>query len=58
MAFTVTIETDNEAFSRNKGREVARILRRIAERLERGEDSGKAMDLNGNSVGKFELAGD
>lgn len=54
--FTLTIETDNAAFTDDAAREVARILRQLAKKLEDGKDSGKVMDLNGNSVGSFELS--
>lgn len=57
--FTLTIETDNEAFTAGAlGDEVARILRKVADRAEEGlslgVDGGKLMDANGNSVGRWE----
>lgn len=56
--FTVTIATDNAAFDDDNGRnECARILRELAGRLESGsETTGRLMDCNGNSVGRFAFA--
>jgi len=54
----ITIRTGNAAFeSENKGPELARILREIADRTEReGQprrgDSWAIFDANGNRVGK------
>lgn len=45
---------DNAAFEFDKEREVARILRDIADKIERGHEPTKPMDYNGNSVGKIE----
>lgn len=45
---------DNAAFQDgNKQAEVARILRKVAEKVEAGEDSGPCMDINGNKVGTW-----
>lgn len=45
---------DNAAFQDgNKQAEVARILRKVAEKVEAGEDSGSCMDINGNKVGTW-----
>jgi hypothetical protein len=52
----IEIDTDNAAFEyANGGPELSRLCRRIAERIERGETYGKILDINGNSVGSFEL---
>lgn len=54
----VKIRTGNAAFDPPE-MEAARILRVIADRIERGEATGKfqtVMDLNGNDVGRFKLA--
>lgn len=61
--FTLTMETDNAAFCDDdegghneaaRGAEVARILRWIAERVERGNNlSGAFRDANGNKVGTY-----
>ena len=56
--FTLEIETENAAFEKTPGREIARVLRRLADRLEGGfacADGGKLMDVNGNSVGNWSL---
>lgn len=56
---TVKIETDNEAFEDGaRGPELARILRKIAARVDdlgSLADGGKVMDVNGNSVGHWEV---
>jgi hypothetical protein len=56
--FTLSIATDNTAFREtpdDAAREVARILRETAERLERGKREGRVSDANGNTVGEFAL---
>lgn len=56
--FKLEIETDNDAFgtsAHSTAREVARILRRLATRLDDGATDGRIMDVNGNSVGHFDL---
>lgn len=54
--FTVKIDTDNEAFAYEDGRdEIARILEVIVKRLRTGDDFSKAQtlrDINGNDVGR------
>lgn len=55
--FRLTIDTDNAAFEgENKGLETARILRVVADRLERRDgDFGyfqTLRDVNGNDVGR------
>ena len=54
--FSVEFDIENAAFAEgNAGAETARILRRIAERLEDGEDSGACVDINGNQVGWWSI---
>jgi hypothetical protein len=57
--FTLEFDTDNAAFTDGEmptyGTECARILRAIAEQLERGSTGGAAVDVNGNTVGRWEL---
>lgn len=59
--FRVSIECDNAAFDfPDREVEIARILREVANRVERWNDheTGKAKDLrdiNGNTVGQFWL---
>lgn len=61
--FTLTITTGNAAFD-DTGAELARILRKLADRLEtevtnRGHaDEGGLMDFNGNTVGSWSLTAD
>lgn len=56
--FKLEFSTDNEAFSSYGATETARILRKIAKRIEAGDLDGKVLDINGNSVGTYELNGD
>lgn len=61
MAFTLNIKTGNAAFEGEDARyELSRILRELADELgEWGtENSGKVMDINGNTVGAWELTDD
>ncbi len=54
--FELTINTDNEAFEDAAGTsEVARILRKIADKLDNMADAGRCIDYNGNIVGTWEL---
>ena len=56
--FTLTIETDNSAFHPSEveaTEECARILRSVAERLDRGHTEGPCLDGNGNRVGGWRL---
>jgi hypothetical protein len=54
--FTLKLKTTNAAFSDGNGREeVARILCRVADRVVRGEEYGSIQDINGNTVGEFDL---
>ena len=58
MKIIIEIATDNAAFTDHKyGKlgEISRILRRITQRIENGELSGKCMDFNGNSVGTWDV---
>ena len=56
--FKLEFSTDNAAFDNYGATETARILRTIAKRIEEGNLDGKVMDLNGNSIGHYELNGD
>lgn len=59
LMFKLEFETDNEAFSYSYGAsETARILRKLAQRIEAGDLDGNVLDINGNSVGTYELNGD
>ena len=52
--FTVEIETVNEAFQPTPGRELARLLHELADRLAEGDtfDHLRLVDLNGGPVGR------
>ena len=51
----VRIDTDNDAFAGNGEQEVARLLRKVATRVEGGEFDGVIVDINGNRCGSFDL---
>lgn len=57
--FTLTIKTENAAFDRRGGSEIARLLAVVATHV-RGRDldadSGTLRDVNGNTVGRWEVA--
>lgn len=62
MAFTLTIETSNAAFTHQPAAEIARILQDVAHYLTAGSvidlfdgDSMKVRDINGNTVGYWTL---
>lgn len=58
MKFTLSFDMDNAAFEGdNAGTEAARILRQVAAGVENGATEGKARDLNGNTVGSWEVEG-
>lgn len=67
MIFHLNVQTDNAAFHDevdgdfSPERELARILRKVAERVESGEDISHYLtifDENGNDVGRFALEED
>lgn len=49
--YQVRIGLDDAAFEGDPRPEVARILRDLAERVERGNGAGHLRDVNGNTVG-------
>jgi hypothetical protein len=55
--FVLEIDTGNSAFGDTPQYEVARLLRKVADRLSYGSDNddGTVLDANGNSVGSWEL---
>lgn len=56
--FIMHAELESAAFHPDPGPEVARILRRLADRLEEGEQGDwNLLDVNGNSVGHAMFAG-
>lgn len=50
----ISIETVNAAFEEEPEREIARILRELASKLENGQHPESLRDINGNKVGKVE----
>jgi hypothetical protein len=63
MLIRLEIQTDNDAFQEEQEAEVARILRALADTLEREGDLADSLllgvtlrDINGNPVGKAFLA--
>ena len=53
MKFKLEIATDNQAFSDHPHFEVARILKKLSEKVESdGVESYILADINGNAVGK------
>lgn len=56
MAFSLLVNTDNEAFSADARAELARILTEAATLLTEGSETGRGCyDINGNRVGSWEL---
>lgn len=56
---TIEIETGGAAFDDGAGAEAARILRKLAQRLESGDvlaGAGRLFDLNGNACGRVTVA--
>ena len=52
--FKLSIRCENAAFDgRGRFREVARLLKSAAVRVEQGEGDGHLRDLNGNTVGEW-----
>lgn len=50
----IAIRTTNAAFDDQPHEEVARILTELAEKLRRGREPEKLLDINGNAVGIVE----
>lgn len=59
--FQLHIHTDNAAFEDDAPQEVARMLRKLADRLDMtsagNDDDGTLYDINGNKVGAWSLTG-
>lgn len=55
MTVTLAIECDNDAFAGEAGPEIARILRELADKFDRGAamgDRALLRDINGHLVGQ------
>ncbi len=55
MTFKMEVDMDNAAFEERPASELGRLLRQAARKIEQGADGGKLMDINGNSVGRWEV---
>jgi len=55
MKVTLKINLDNDAFVDNRTKEIKRILLDIIDRIDNIDDIIFLRDINGNSVGKFEI---
>lgn len=53
--FRVEFETGNAAFDDDPAHECSRVLQHIRERLALGQVEGKCIDINGNTIGSWEL---
>ena len=53
--FTLKINTESDAFEDGIDLEVARILNTAAKKIESGATEGRLQDVNGKTVGSFEL---
>jgi hypothetical protein len=57
MRLTLTIHCDNAAFDDHPEMEIARILRKAAQDIDRGTFAAPLLDSNGNTVGKLKITG-
>ena len=55
--FKLEFRTDNAAFDADATAEVSRILRQIADAVERGTSGAPLYDTNGNRIGRFDWKG-
>jgi hypothetical protein len=56
MLFSLKIESSGDAFSNGEGvAEVARLLRKVANDIEKGKDGGPLFDVNGNRCGRYDM---
>ena len=51
----IEFKTSGQAFEDYGDTEVERILEEIIKKVKRGHTEGKILDINGNSIGKWEL---
>ena len=55
MKLLIDMNLDNEAFDLDLVLEVERIFKNVIAKLWQGDATGKLFDINGNSVGDFEV---
>lgn len=55
MKFTVKIDCNSSAFAGDPLHELQRIMGILAGKLQTGRRDGSLLDINGNTVGSFEL---
>ena len=53
--FELKFKTNNAAFEDYAEQEVSRILKEIANKIENGLTGGKVRDINGNTIGEWDL---
>lgn len=63
MKLTLNMDMDNAAFHGDEGdyfpgHEAARLLTVVAASVESGERRGRVVDVNGNTVGAWEIVND
>jgi hypothetical protein len=51
--FTLKLDIVGDAFATDTSGELARILRKLADRVDEGADAGSLLDINGNIVGEW-----
>lgn len=53
--FKLEFRTGNAAFEDCAEQEISRILKEIANKVEDGSTGGKVKDINGNTIGEWDL---
>ena len=51
----IEFTTNNDAFAEYKIAEIARIMKKITDNVYQGLTDGVIHDINGNSIGKWEI---
>ena len=55
VEFSVTIEAESGSVAQAPEKEIARMLRLIADRVEAGKTGAELVDRNGDEIGDWEL---
>lgn len=55
MRFTMTVDMDHAAFEYPSA-ELGRLIGRVRTQVERGDEGGRVLDLNGNAVGSWSIS--